>query len=156
ELLDHVAPHFSDCNLEHYLIAPTHGNSVHNFVAVADQPCCKIVRLLRFLRVRSVTGEHDTVANSFDTKIGIRYRLFQSRPYAIEVALDRNVEAGDLLAFGIEEENIGLPDGNANHVNAARRPDHGIGDLRVGYQHILDVGRQIDRNRFADPERDEA
>ncbi len=33
---------------------------------------------------------------------------------------DGDVEAGDLLAAGVEEENIGLADGDADHVDAAR------------------------------------
>src|SRR4029077_635988 len=139
ELLDHVTPYFCDRHLEHDLITPADGNSVHHLAAVAYQPRCKIISLLRLLGVCSAAGKHDALAYAFDVEVGIRDRLFESRAYAIEVTLHRNIEAGNLLAIGIEEENIGLPDGDADHVNAARRADNCIGDLRVGDQHILDV-----------------
>ena len=81
--------------------------------------------------------------------------LLERPAHAVEIARHRDVEAGDLLAGGVEEEDVGLPDGDADHVDAARGADHGVGDLGVGDQHVLDVGRQVDGDRFTDAERDE-
>ena len=83
-------------------------------------------------------------------------RLLERGAHAVEIARHRDVEAGDLLAVGVEEKDVGLPDGDADHVDAARRADHRIGDLWVGDQHVLDVGRQVDGDRLADAERNEA
>ena len=82
--------------------------------------------------------------------------LLQRRADAVEVARHRDVEAGDLLAFGVEEVNVGLADLDADDVGAARRADDRVGDLRIGDQHVLDVARQIDHHRLADAERHEA
>ena len=80
----------------------------------------------------------------------------QRGAHAVEVALDRDVVGGDLLARGIEEHDVGLADRGADDVGALRRADHGVGDLGIGDQHILDVARQVDHDRFADAERKEA
>ena len=82
--------------------------------------------------------------------------LLERGAHAVEIAGDRDVETGDLLAVGVEEEDVGLPDRDADHVDAARGADDRIGDLGIGDQHILDVGRQIDRDRLADAERNES
>jgi hypothetical protein len=49
-----------------------------------------------------------------------------------------------------------LSDRDADHVDAARGADHRVGNLGIGDQHVLDVGRQVNGDRFADAERNEA
>ena len=98
----------------------------------------------------------DAVADAFDLDVGVRQRLLQRGAHAVEVARDRDVVGRDLLAGGIEEDDVGLADRGADDVGALRRADHGVGDLRIGDQHILDVARQVDHDRFADAERQEA
>ena len=51
---------------------------------------------------------------------------------------------------------VGLADRDADDVGAARRADDRVGDLGIGDQHVLDVARQVDHDRFADAERHEA
>jgi len=70
---------------------------------------------------------------------------------AVEVARDRNIETGDLLALGVEEIHVGLA--TELPMMNARRDDRttAFGDLRIGDQHVLDVARQIDNDRFTDP-----
>ena len=75
---------------------------------------------------------------------------------AIEIARHRDVEACELFAFGVEEEDVGLSDRDADQIGAPGAADNGIGDLRVGDQHILDVAWQVDHDRLADAERHEA
>jgi hypothetical protein len=78
------------------------------------------------------------------TRMSALKALFERAAQAVEVAGDGDVEAGDLPALGIEEEDVGLPDGDADDVGAARRADHGVRGFRIGDQHVLDVGRQVD------------
>ena len=119
----------------------------------ADQPRSDVVGLLRFGLVRHGAGQDDAVADALDGDVGIRQHLPDRRADAVEIARDRNVEAGHLLALGVEEENVGLAELDADDVGASRRADDGVGDLRIGDQHVLDVARQIDDDRFADAER---
>ena len=100
-------------------------------------------------------GQHDAVAEALDADVAIRQRLLERGAHAVEVARDRDVEAGDLPAFGVEEVDVGLADRDADDVGAARRADDRVGDLGIGDQHVLDVARQVDDDRFADAERDE-
>ncbi len=74
---------------------------------------------------------------------------------AVEVARHRNVEANQLAAVGVEEEDVGLADRDADQIGSPRAAHHGVGDLRVRNQHILDVARQVDDHGLADPERHE-
>ena len=63
---------------------------------------------------------------------------------AVEIARHRDIEAGQLLAFGVEEEDVGLADLVADHVSAARRADHGIGDLRLATRtSLMSRGKSI-------------
>jgi hypothetical protein len=48
------------------------------------------------------------------------------------------------------------PTVDADDISAPRRADHGVGDLGIGDQHVLDVARKIDDHRFADAEREGA
>ena len=99
--------------------------------------------------------QHDAVADRLDADILSRQRLFEDRLQPAEVALHRDVETGDLAAFGIEEEHVGLADLDADEIGAARRANDGIGDRRIGDENILDIARQIEHDRFADAERNE-
>ncbi|MEY9277835.1 hypothetical protein ABIE90_007732 [Bradyrhizobium diazoefficiens] len=101
-------------------------------------------------------GQHDAFAEAVDLDVGIGQDLLQRGAHAVEVALDRDVIGRDLLAGGIEEHDVGLPDRGADDVGALRRADHRIGDLGVGDQHILDVARKVDHDGLADAEREEA
>ena len=156
ELLEYVALHLGDRHLEHDLVAPVHGDAVDHLGAGADQARGDVIGLLRVGRVCRRAGEHDAIADAFDADVGIRQRPLECGAHAIQVARHGDVEAGDLPAVGIEEEDIGLPDLDADHVNAARGADHRIGDIGIGHQHVLDVGRQVDGDRFADTEPDGA
>ena len=106
---------------------------------------------------RDIAGEHKAVAEALRPGCRRRQRLLDARPAdAVEIARDRDVEAADLVAFGVEEEDVGLSDRRADDVGAARRADDRVGDLGIGDQHVLDVARQVDHHRLADAERNEA
>ena len=90
-------------------------------------------------------GEHDAVGDRLDADIPVREHLLERAAHAVEVARHRDVEAGELPALGIEEEDVGLSDADADQIGAPDRADHRIGDLGVGDQHVLDVARQVDR-----------
>ena len=79
--------------------------------------------------------------------------LLQRGAHAIEVAGDGDVIGRDLLARRIKEHDVGLADGCADDIGALGGADDGVGDLRIGNQHILDVARQVEHDGFADPER---
>ncbi len=79
-------------------------------LAVVDQPRGDVEGLLRFDRARDVAGQHDAVAEAFDADVESGQRLLERRAQAVEIARHRDVEAGDLAAFGVEEEHVGLAD----------------------------------------------
>ena len=112
--------------------------------APPDQPRGDVAGLLGLDRARYRAGQDDAVADAFD--LDSRQRLPQRGAHAVEVALDRDVVGGDLLAVGVEEHDVGLADRGADDVGALRRADHGVGDLGIGDQHVLDVARQVDRS----------
>ena len=157
ELLDDVALDFGDDDLEHDLVAAAHDDGVddlarRNILAAGPQQAAgDILGLLRLLRTGYAAGEDDAVADALHGDVGIGQNLMNGLADAVEVADDRNVETGDLLALGIEEVHVGLAHRAADEECAPRRPHHGVGDLGIGDQHILDVARQIDNDRFADP-----
>ena len=125
--------------------------------AVADQPRRRDRRPAATpAALATAARQHHAVADAFDADVGVGHGLLERGAHAVEVARDRDVETGDLPAVGVEEEDVGLPDGDADHVGAARGADHGVGDLGIGDQHVLDVARQVDHDRFADAERNEA
>src|SRR6185503_4994668 len=157
ELLDHVALHLGDRDLEHDLIASAYHDAVDDLGAVADQPRRDVIGFLGLGLARGAARQHNAVgADAFDVNVGIRHDALERGAHAVEVAGDGDVETGDLAALRVEEEDVGLPDRHADYVDAARGAHHGIGDLGVGDQNVLDVGRQVDRHRLADAERDEA
>ena len=97
--------------------------------------------------------EDHAVTDALD--LDSRRRLLERRPHAVEVSLHRDVIGADLLAVGIEEHDIGLADRRTDDVGAPGGADDGIGDLRIGHQHVLRIARQIHHHRLADTERQE-
>ncbi len=79
--------------------------------------------------------------------------LLQRGADAVEIASDGDVVGRDLLAFAIEEEDVGLADRGADDIGALGGADDGVGDLRIGDKHVLDLARQVDHHRLADAER---
>ena len=80
----------------------------------------------------------------------------ERRAHAVEIAFDRDIIGRNLLTLGIEEHDVGLADCGADDVGALRRANHGVGDLGIGDQHVLDVARQIENHRLADAKRQKA
>jgi hypothetical protein len=165
ELLDQVALDFSDRHLQHDLIAAAHDDRVDDFRAGADrlgradidQPRRNVEGLLRLRLARDeARQDHAVYADALDAHVGIREDLLDRGADAVEIARDGDIEAGQLLAFRIEEENVGLSDFVADHVSAARRADHRIGDPRVCNQNVLNVAGKIDHHRFSDAKRNRA
>ncbi len=158
ELLDDVALDFGDDDFEHDLIAAAHDDGIDDFAAVRnhigsrdpEQPRRDIEGLLRLVRARYRAGQDHAVADTLDRDVGIRQDLVDRLADAVEVARNGDIKSGDLLAFGIEEVHVGLSDRAADDEDAARGAHDGVGDLGIGHQHILDVARQIDHDRFAD------
>ena len=155
-MLDDRACDLGDRDLQHHLIAAADRDRVDDLVGAAHQPRRQIGGLLRLDRIGYRTGQHHAVAEALDLDVGVRQRLLQRGAYAVKVALDGDVVGGDLLARGIEEHDVGLADRGADDVGALRGADDGVCDLGIGDQHILDVARQVDHDRFADAERKEA
>ena len=148
---------FRDRHLQHHLVAPAHGDAVDHGLGAADELGGDLEGLLRFGRAGGGAGEHHGLfADALDADVGVGHRLLERGAHAVQVARHGDIEAGDLATLRVEEEDVGLPDLDADHVDAARRAHDGIGDGRVGDQHVLDVGRQVDGDRLADAERDEA
>ena len=108
-----------------------------------------------FDRGRHHAGQHDAVRDRLDAHIAVRKHLLERAAHAVEIARHRDVEAGELAAVGIEEIDVGLADADADQIGAPRGADHRIGDLGIGHQDVLDVARQIDDHRLADPEGNE-
>jgi hypothetical protein len=136
------------------LVATADGDVVHHLVGASRQPGRDVAGLLCLDGTRHRAGEYYAVTDTFDLDSG--EGLLERGAHAIEVPLDGEVIGGNLLAVGIEEHHVGLPDRLADNVGALRGADDGVGDLRIGDQHILDVARQVDHDRFADAKRDKA
>ena len=115
----------------------------------------EIVGLLGFGRARDRAGQHDAVGEAFDGDVGVRQRALERRANAIEIARHRDVEGHQLLAFGVEEIDVGLSDLDADDVGAPRGANDRVGDLGIGHQHVLDVAGQVDDDALAHAERDE-
>ena len=93
ELLDDVALHLGDGDLEHDLVAAAHGDAVDHLVAVAGEPRGEIEGLLRLGRARGRAGQHDAVGEAFDPDVGVGQHALERRADAVEVARHRDVEA---------------------------------------------------------------
>ena len=69
-----------------------------------------------------------------------------------DVAADRHFDRRDLAAVGGEGEDRRLAVGDRGDIEAPRRADHGVGDLRIADEDFGGVLRQIDDDRAADAE----
>ena len=69
-----------------------------------------------------------------------------------DVAADRHFDRRDLCAVGGEGEDRRLAVGDRRDIEAARRTDDGVGDLRIADEDFGGVLRQVDDDRAADAE----
>ena len=153
-MLDDVPPHFRDGDLEHDLVAATDDDRVDNLIGAANQPRRDLASLLGLDRRGYRAGQDDAVADALDLDAG--QGLLQRGAHAVEITFDRDVVGSDLLAIAIEKHHVGLAYRAADDVGPLRGANDGIGDLRIGDQHILHVARQVDDHGLADAERQEA
>jgi hypothetical protein len=86
--------------------------------------------------------------------VGGAQRLPDRRAHAVEVARHRDIETGDLPPVAVEKIDVGLPDLAADQISAAGRTDDRVGDLGIGDQHIANVAREVDHDRFPDADGD--
>ena len=70
QLLDDVAPHFGDGDLQHHLIAAAHDDRVDDLFGAADQPRGEVAGLLGLDRARYRAGQNDAVADALDLDAG--------------------------------------------------------------------------------------
>ena len=88
--------------------------------------------------------------------VGIGDQAMQHLRQAGGVALDLEVEEGDLAAGAIEDDDVRLADGDAGDVDAAGGADDRVGDRRVGHQDVAGVARQVDDDRLVEADLDGA
>ena len=88
------------------------------------------------------------------SELGIRRRSISRQGRGI--ALDLEIEEGDLVAGAIEDDDVRLADGDAGDVDAAGGADDRVGDLRVGHQDVAGVARQVDDDRLVEADLDGA
>ena len=188
-MLDDVALHFRDGDLEHHLVAAVDSDEVNDLTATATATCAatasassgsttciraataraaaarsaaapdqarrQVVSELRFDRARDIAVKHDTVGEALDLDVGMGQSASDCGTNTVEIACDRDVEAADLSAFGVKEEDVGLSDLDADDIGAPRGSDHRVGNGWVCHQHVPDVARQVDDDRFSYAERHE-
>jgi hypothetical protein len=65
-------------------------------------------------------GQHDGIADALDRDVVARQHVLERRANAVEIAHHGDVEAGDLLALGVKDENVGLALLDADDIGAAR------------------------------------
>ncbi len=136
------------------LVATTDGNGVDHLLLVADQLGGDVDGLLCLERRHDLAGHDDGIGDRAHLDAGMGQRRTQGLAQADQVAADLDVVGGDLSPLGIEEEDIGLADRNADQEGAAGRAHDGIGDGRIGDDDVTGVTRQFDGQRLADTERD--
>ena len=70
QLLDDVAPHFRDGDLEHHLVAAADDDRVDDLLGAADQPRRDLAGLLGLDRAGYRAGQDDAVADALDLDAG--------------------------------------------------------------------------------------
>ena len=70
------------------------------------------------------------------------------------IAINLQVQIGDLFAILAENENIRIADILAKQVNAACRARDCVSDIRIGDQNVISVGRKLKHHRLVEAKRD--
>ncbi len=73
-----------------------------------------------------------------------------------DVAFDLEVKADDGVAGAVKDEEVRLSDGNSGQIDAPRGAHHDVGNVRIGHQHVMRVGGQIENKRFVERQDAEA
>ena len=118
----------------------------------ADEAAGDVERLLRFARRGDRAHQDDRIGDRLDGDVVARQRGVEQLLQFADVAADRHVDRRDLAAVGGEGEDRRLAVGDRGDVEAARRADDGVGDLRIADEDFRGVLRQVDDDRAADAE----
>ena len=106
-------------------------------------------RLVGFGGVGHLAGEDEAVVGRLDLHVGVRDQPADGLRDRAEVLIDADVEGQDAAAGAVEEGGVGGAGLQTHHIDAPRRAEHGVRDLRIGHQHIARVDRQVDDRRLA-------
>ena len=96
--------------------------------------------------------QNDRIGDRLDRDVVARQRDVEQLLKFADVAADRHFDRRDLAAVGGEGEDRRLAVGDRGDIEAARRADHGVGDLRIADEDFGGVLRQVDDDRAADAE----
>ena len=121
---------------------------------IADETGGDVGRSLRIAGIAHRAGQDDVVVDRFGADAGARNEAADRAFEDADVAFDLHFQRQDLLAVGVEEEDVGLADLLADDIGASGRPDHRVGGFGIGDQHVGGRPRQFDDERFRQTELD--
>ncbi len=117
---------------------------------VAREGAGDVERPLGIDRRGDGAGQDDGIVHRLDPDVVVRHHGLQDAGEFADVApVDVDLEGGDLTTVLVQGEDGGRPLPHRHDVEAASRPDHGIGDLRLADEDFAGIGRKIDDDRFA-------
>ena len=154
ELLGNGALHFRDPHLQHHLIGGADGQNIDHLLGIAGEAGGEIDRALCLLRRSDMTGQHHGVVDRLRLDVGIGEAELDQLGQIGGVFFNPDVDRGDLLAVGVEEEGVGLAALLRHQENAPRGANDGIDDRRIGHQHVARIGIDFDQRGLAEPEGD--
>ena len=96
ELLDDVALHFGNRDLQHDLVAPAHRKAVHDLSAPPASRVARSFACCASAGLGDDAGQHDAVAEAFDVDVARTAAPASARRDAVEIARYRDVVGGDL------------------------------------------------------------
>jgi hypothetical protein len=136
--------HLGDADLEQDLLRPGDADHVDDAVIGFHEAPGDQARILGGFGRADFPGQDDVAVDGADGQLGSGQEFGQRLPQGGQVLFDPDVQLENPVAFLVQEERVGIPGLQPDHIGVPGRLDHDVGDGRVGDQDIAGIARQID------------
>jgi hypothetical protein len=89
-------------------------------------------------------GQDDVAVDGADGQFGSGEEFGQRLAQGRQVLFDPDVHLENPVALLVQEERVGIPGLQPDHISVAGRLDHDVGDGRIRDQDVAGIARQVD------------
>ncbi|MNE15384.1 hypothetical protein D3C80_1082920 [compost metagenome] len=149
ELFERRALHLDHANLQSHLIRTGDADHVDQLFRRGDEGAGHLGGALGLARTGGRSGQDDAVIDRLGADVGAWRDAAQRVLKRAGSGVHTHPQRQDGAARRIQEDRVGFARRHADHRDAARGMQHGLGHLRIGHDHVARIGRQVDRERGA-------
>ncbi|MNL06093.1 hypothetical protein D3C87_1267200 [compost metagenome] len=145
QLLDGAALHLDHADPQGHLIGAGDADQVHDLAAPRDEGARDLGGAVGFGRTGGRAGQDDAVVDGFGAHVHARRHAAERVLKRAGPGVHADPQGQNGATRGVQEDSVRLAPRQTDDGDAARRMQHGLGDPRIGHDHVARIRRKVDR-----------